>query len=59
MCYAVSSQDRVDGGYKEEDMVHYIVKREFSEGSIHVKSVVFPLAALHLNGPPDPESDFR
>ncbi len=49
MWHIVTSREVVHGGEAEEDVVHYIIKREFSETSIHIKSLTFPLAALLLD----------
>lgn len=46
------------GAEEEEELVHYVVKREFSEGSLHIKSFSFPTSALRLQED-SPELDFR
>eukprot|EP00884_Botryococcus_braunii_P004847 jgi/Botrbrau1/14363/Bobra.0014s0018.1 len=44
----VTSRNRVEGGDAEEVLMHYIIKREHSEGSMHMKRVAFPVSALRL-----------
>ena len=45
----VTSREVVHGGDTEEEIIHYVIKREFSETSIHIKSLTFPTAALLLD----------
>lgn len=45
---AVVTKGKVHGGVGAEELRHYYVKREFSEGSFSVNHFKFPLTALLL-----------
>jgi hypothetical protein len=39
----------VEGGHAKEVMLHYVVKREYSEQSAHIRFFKFPLSALGMD----------